>query len=74
MPESILMVDPELPQSSGAENAFREPARPSITISPLELVMEAPSERMQASVLAQSAPVEKLRNRVVPSAIAPSIA
>jgi hypothetical protein len=74
MPESILIVDPELPQSSGAVGAVKFPALPSITISPFEPAMDAPSERMQASVLAQSAPVEKFRRRVAPSAIAPSIA
>src|SRR5437016_2632253 len=68
MPDNIRIVDPEFPQSSVSDGAFNMPARPAIEISPLFLVMSAPSERRQLSVLAQSAPVEKLRSRVVPSA------
>ena len=73
-PDNIRIVDPEFPQSSVSDGAFNMPARPAIEISPLFLVMSAPSERRQSSVLAQSAPVEKLRSRVVPSARAASIA
>ena len=60
MPENMRMVEPELPQSSGAR-AARARATPSIsTASSCRCRMATPSGRVQPSVLAQSAPVEKL--------------
>jgi len=73
MPDSIRIVDPEFPQSSECEGALKTGPHPSMAISPSDLLIFAPSARIHASVLAQSAPVEKLRKRVVPSAIPASM-
>ncbi len=74
-PDSMRIVEPELPQSSARSLGATRPATPVIAIvfSPLRSTL-APSALMQASVEAQSAPVEKFENREVPLANAASIA
>jgi hypothetical protein len=74
IPEIMRMVEPELPQSRLSAGGCKL-SRPSIsTMLSLLLRTSQPSCRTQARVLAQSAPVEKLLNRVVPWAIAASMA
>ena len=74
-PLSMRMVEPELPQSSGASDGVTRPATPVTSIAPgPRVVTQAPSWLMQARVEAQSAPVEKLVKREVPAANAPSMA
>ncbi len=73
-PASMRIVDPLLPQSSATVGAVRLPPRPSISIFDRLRVTSAPRFSTQLRVLAQSAALEKLSRRVVPSAIAPSIA
>jgi hypothetical protein len=70
------MVDPELPQSNGIAGCANEPAHPCISTVPdwRSCSTCAPSARMHAKVLAQSAPLEKLWNLLRPAAIAASIA
>ena len=61
IPLNMRMVEPEFPQSSAFAGAARARPRPftSITLSAPSLRSHStPSIRMQASVLAQSAPVE----------------
>jgi hypothetical protein len=74
-PDIIRIVEPELPQSRAWLAGITRPAMPVISTapSPIFLIL-APSASMQASVEAQSAPVEKLVKREVPSANAPSMA
>ena len=56
----MRMVEPELPQSNSVPGGVNTPAQPSTsTVSP-ERVTFAPNCCMQARLLAQSAPVEKL--------------
>ena len=71
----MRIVEPELPQSRGWLQGVTRPATPVISIefSP-GFWSFAPSASMQARVEAQSAPVEKLEKREVPSAKAPSMA
>ena len=74
-PASIRIVEPLLPQSK-AVVAARKLSRPrprNLTCVPAR-VISTPSCRRQASVEAQSAPVEKLVMVVVPSARADSMA
>jgi hypothetical protein len=74
IPESMRIVDPEFPQSKGAAGGRNEPLQPSIsTLVPLFFIL-APSAPIHARVLAQSAPLEKFSNFVVPLANAASIA
>ena len=69
------MVDPELPQSSALAEGITWPATPVTSTASLPILFTfAPSASMQARVDAQSAPVEKLVKREVPSAKAPSMA
>ena len=74
-PEIMRMVEPELPQSSGSAGGVTRPATPVISTesSPVRFTF-APRASMQARVEAQSAPVEKLVKREVPSAKPPSMA
>ena len=73
MPESMRIVDPELPQSNAMEGFARCNPRPSIsTVTPW--VMRQPSALKHESVLAQSSPVEKFDKVERPSAMAASIA
>src|SRR6185369_809886 len=58
MPLSMRMVDPELPQSSGALGARSRAPFPWITRLPPSRSHATPSPCTQFSVLAQSAPVE----------------
>ena len=68
------MVEPELPQSRLDDGCWKS-GRPSISTSPgAGFLTTQPSCCRQLSVLAQSAPLEKLLSRVVPSAIPPSMA
>ena len=70
----MRMVEPELPQSSRCDEGVTRPATPVISMasSPTRFTF-APSDSMHARVEAQSAPVEKLLNREVPSANAASM-
>ena len=73
-PEIMRIVEPELPQSSGLPDGFTRPPTPVTAIDPSSgRSTVAPSAVMHASVDAQSAPVEKLVNREMPSAKAASI-
>jgi hypothetical protein len=73
-PEIMRIVEPELPQSSGDAAGVTRPATPVTATTPSSRFETfAPSDSMQASVEAQSAPVEKLVKREVPSANAASI-
>ena len=74
-PEIMRMVEPELPQSRGLVGGVTRPATPVISMesAPVRFTV-APSDSMQARVEAQSAPVEKLVKREVPSAKPPSMA
>jgi len=69
----MRMVEPELPQSRGAMDGWKSPAVPVISteLSGLRETF-APRASTQAREEAQSAPVEKLVRRVVPSARPPS--
>src|SRR3984885_7204308 len=61
IPLNIRIVEPEFPQSSALDGEMSDKPRPctSITLSPPGIRSQlTPSERMQPSVLAQSAPVE----------------
>jgi hypothetical protein len=70
MPDNMRMVEPELPQSSGAEGAFRHASLPSISPeAPVRLTVQ-PSASTHPKVLEQSAAVEKFNSFVVPLAIA----
>ena len=63
------MLEPELPQSRGWLEGVTRPETPVISTAPsLMLLMVAPMAFMQDKVEAQSAPVEKLVKREVPSA------
>jgi hypothetical protein len=74
-PEIMRMVEPELPQSSGLLDGVTQPATPVTSTASLPSRFTfAPRASMQAKVEAQSAPVEKLVKRDVPSAKAPSMA
>lgn len=67
----MRMVEPELPQSSGAPGSCRLPLVPVISIIPLSSRETlAPRAAEQARLLVQSAPVEKLVSFVVPEASA----
>ena len=71
----MRMVEPELPQSSGWPAGVTRPATPVTSIASLpDRLIFAPRASMQDKVEAQSAPVEKLVKREVPSANAPSMA
>jgi len=71
----MRIVEPELPQSSGCDGGVRWPATPVISMESAEVRLTfAPNCSMQARVEAQSAPVEKLVKREVPSAKPPSMA
>ena len=74
-PASMRMVEPELPQSSGAAGWRKEPAVPvmAMVLSGLCTTV-APRACMQASEEWGSAPVEKLERCVVPSAMPASMA
>src|SRR5262249_3226158 len=72
--DDMRIVETEFAQSRGDEGEVSAPPRPAIAISPLDFVTSTPSDLRHARVLAQSAPVEKLRRRVVPCASAASIA
>ena len=73
-PEIMRIVEPELPQSSVWLLGITRPDTPVTSTSPsLIFLTLAPSASMQASVEAQSAPVEKLVKRETPSAKAASI-
>jgi hypothetical protein len=74
-PEIMRMVEPELPQSSGWLAGVTRPATPVTSMDSIfaGLVDLGAQRLMQASVEAQSAPVEKLVKREVPSAKAASI-
>jgi hypothetical protein len=73
-PEIIRIVDPELPQSSGWSAGVTQPPTPVTSTVPSSKVRTcAPRPCMQAKVEAQSAPVEKLLKREVPSANAASM-
>ncbi len=72
-PEIMRMVEPELPQSRGLAGGVTRPATPVISMESGRFTV-APSDSMQARVEAQSAPVEKLVKRDVPSAKPPSMA
>src|SRR5438034_3134973 len=74
IPLSIRIVEPELPQSSDDPGADKRGPHPSIVTLEPSRSHFTPSARRQARVLAQSAPVEKFSSRVVPSAMAASIA
>src|SRR5437667_6025386 len=74
IPLSIRIVEPELPQSSGDTDADKHGPNPWIVTLEPSRSHFTPSTRRQARVLAQSAPVEKFSSRVVPSAMAASIA
>ena len=59
MPLNMRIVEPELPQSRALDGAARDRPRPCTSMTLPSLRSHAtPSERMQPSVLAQSAPVE----------------
>jgi len=61
MPLNMRMVEPELPQSSAVLGAANDTPCPctSMTLpTPSLRSHNTPSDRMQPSVLAQSAPVE----------------
>ena len=59
MPLNMRMVEPELPQSSAFAGAASDNPRPCTSMNPPSVRSHGtPSERMHASVLAQSAPVE----------------
>ena len=74
-PEIIRIVEPELPQSRGLSVGITRPPTPVTSMEPSsELRTHAPKACMQASVEAQSAPVEKLLKRDVPLAKAANIA
>ena len=77
-PASMRMVDPELPQSSGADGWRKAPATPVTSIVAAGPVpwctTAAPSASMQASEECGSAPVEKFAKRDVPSASPASMA
>ena len=69
---AVRMVEPELPQSSGAAGWQKAPATPVTSTAaagpePWRTIM-APSDSMQASEDCGSAPVEKFASREVPSA------
>ena len=71
-PASMRMVEPELPQSSGATGWQKAPATPVTSTAvagpePWRTIV-APSDDMQASEDCGSAPVEKFASREVPSA------
>ena len=70
----MRIVEPELPQSRGAPEGVTRPPTPftSTTLSSSRRTF-APSASMHESVEAQSAPVEKLAKREVPSANAANI-
>ena len=73
-PDNMRMVDPELPQSSGAPGWRNRPPVPVISrCEPLSSTV-APSALMQASERCGSAPVEKFESFVVPSANPASMA
>ena len=74
-PDIMRIVDPELPQSSGVigrSDAAAYAVNCNAAVIQLAVTV-APRACMQARVDAQSAPVEKLVNREVPSANAPSM-
>src|SRR5205807_2653254 len=67
IPASIRMVEPELPQSNARSGGLNLGPRPLISIEPSELLATwHPKARKQSSVLAQSAPCEKLLNSETP--------
>jgi len=74
-PDNMRIVEPELPQSRGAEGWWKEPETPviSMVLSGLRRTV-APRDSMQASEEWGSAPVEKLARREVPSARPASMA
>ena len=73
-PEIMRIVEPELPQSSGAPEGVTRPPTPVTSTKPSSSRRTfAPSASMQPNVEAQSAPVEKLAKREVPSANAANI-
>ena len=77
-PESMRIVEPELPQSSGAEGWWKLPPTPvtsmaAVAPSPVRTTF-APRASMQPSEECGSAPVEKFVSREVPSARQASIA
>jgi len=79
IPLSIRIVDPEFPQSSGIVGSFSSRPLPTTSTAPSSFGPSArrqlaPNPAMHPSVLAQSCAAEKFRNRLVPSAIAASIA
>ncbi len=75
MPESMRIVEPELPASKDRAAACN-PFNPTPVIETVTLsdAIGTPISRRQASVEPQSAPVEKFSRRLTPSAIAASIA
>ena len=68
----MRIVEPELPQSSRRSGSVKWPLTPVISTASLSRVTFAARASTQAREEAQSAPVEKLVRRVVPSANPPS--
>jgi hypothetical protein len=58
IPLNMRIVEPELPQSSATAGVVSDGPWPCTSIASSFRSQATPNERMQASVLAQSAPVE----------------